>query len=91
MSVAQYLLKKDQLKYFSPFEKDFKMRLFHPANILIVSRDLWIILLSKIWFFSNSDKHKSKNSKILSILKLCLFFPALVVLEFLAIFSFFPK
>jgi hypothetical protein len=48
MSVAQYLLEKDQLKYFSPFEKDFKMRLFHPANILIVSRDLWIILLSKI-------------------------------------------
>ncbi len=37
------------------------MRLFHPANSLVVNRNLWLILLSKIWFFLNLVKHTSKR------------------------------
>ncbi len=36
------------------------MRHFHPVNSLVVSRNLQLILLSKIWFFLNLAKHATK-------------------------------
>ncbi len=39
------------------------IRLFHPVNSLVVSRNLWLILFSKILLFFNLFKHTSKNSK----------------------------
>ncbi len=40
------------------------MRLFHPVNSLVVSRNLWLILLSKIWLFKFSPRYIKNNSKI---------------------------
>jgi hypothetical protein len=59
------------------------MRLFHLVNSLVVSRNLWLILLSKFWLFLNLVKNTSKNSKdfksaLISSL-------ALVAVEFIAI------
>ncbi len=45
-------------------------RLFYPVNSLVVSRNLWLILWSKIWLFLNLVKHASK---ILMIPNLCFF------------------
>ncbi len=50
------------------------MRLFCPLNSLVVIRNLWLILWSKIWSFSNLVKQIFKNSEILRIPNLCLFF-----------------
>jgi hypothetical protein len=47
------------------------MRLFHPENSLVVTRNLWLILLGKILLFSNVHQ---KISKILRIPNPCLFF-----------------
>ncbi len=66
------------------------MRIFHALNSLVISRYLWLILLSKTLLLSNLVK--PKNSKILNIPKMCLIFSlALVVVEFLAILWFFKK
>jgi hypothetical protein len=51
------------------------MRNFHPVSSLVVTRNLQLILLSKIWLFSKLVKHTSKISKLLRIQKLCFFFP----------------
>jgi hypothetical protein len=59
---------------------------FHPVNSLVVSRNLWLILLNKIGLFLNLLKHtsifkyNSKDSKSVLI-----FPPALVVVELLAV------
>ncbi len=50
------------------------IRLFQPLNSLVVTRNLWLILWSKIWKFSNSVKHSSKICKISKIWNMCLFF-----------------
>ncbi len=69
-----------------------KMRLFYQVNNLVISRILWLILLSKTWLFSISSNIRQKIPKILGILNLCLFFSlALVVVEFIAILWFFTK
>jgi len=66
------------------------MRLFRTLNSLVVSRNLWLILLSKIWlFFKFSQTHIKKNSRDS---KSAHIFPlALVVGEFLAALWFFTK
>ncbi len=67
------------------------MRLFHPLNSLVVTRNLCQISLSRIWYFSNLVKHTSKNSKMARIPNLCIFFLASVVAELLASLWFFTK
>jgi hypothetical protein len=47
------------------------VRLCHPLNSLVVTRNLWLILLSQIWYCSNIHQ---KISKILRIPNRCLFF-----------------
>jgi hypothetical protein len=37
------------------------MRIFHPLTSLAVARNLWLILLIKIWLFLNLVKHTTKN------------------------------
>ncbi len=70
------------------------MRLFHPVNSFIVSRNLCLVLLSKIWLFLNLVKctekelYNSVDSKSVLI-----FTPALVTVDFffLLISWFFTK
>jgi hypothetical protein len=68
------------------------MRLFHPVNRLFVTRNLWLVLLIKIWLFLKLVKHASKSfynskySKYMFILPL-----ALVVAELLVLLWFFTK
>ncbi len=50
------------------------MMIFCPVYSLVVSRNLWLILLSKILLFLNLVKCTSKIYKILRIPNLCLFF-----------------
>ncbi len=45
----------------------FTMRLFHPVNSWVVSRNLWLILVNKIWLFLNLVKHTSKNQGIANL------------------------
>ncbi len=52
----------------------------------IASKILWLILLSKIWFFLNLVKHTFKNSKLVLICSL-----AWVVVKFWTILQFFTK
>ncbi len=62
------------------------MRLLHPINSVVVSRNLWLILKSKIWLILNLVKHTWKNfynSKSVLIFSLAL------LVEFLAILWFF--
>ncbi len=47
--------------------------MFHPLNSLVVSRNLWQILLGKIWLYLNLVKHSAKFYKSLRIQNLCLF------------------
>jgi hypothetical protein len=62
------------------------MRLFHPVNSLVVSRNLWLILLGKIWLFLNLVKYTTKNYLNLKDSKsVLIFYVALVVVEFSAI------
>ncbi len=49
------------------------MRIFHPINRLVFSRNLWLILLSKIWLLLNLAK-PAKISKILRNPNFSLFF-----------------
>jgi hypothetical protein len=65
------------------------MRLFHPVQSLVVSRNLWLILLSKIGLFLNLVKRTSKNDK--DSKSVLIFSLALVVVESLVILSFFTK
>ncbi len=75
---ARVLFKMTSLKDATIFKANFVacslMRIFHPVNSLVVSWNLWLILLRKIWLFLNLVKHTSKISKILRIPNLCLFF-----------------
>ena len=50
------------------------MRIFHPVNSLVVSRNLWLLLLIKILLFLNLVQDTLKIYKILRISNLCLFF-----------------
>ncbi len=64
------------------------MRMFHPVNSLIVTRNCWLILLIKISLFLNLSKHTSKNYR----LQICDFFPpASVLVELLAILWLFTR
>ncbi len=57
---------------------------------LVVSRNLWLILFSKIWLFLNLVKHTSKNLCKSNDSKSALIFSvALVVVDFLSIFVMF--
>ncbi len=49
------------------------MRLFHTVNSLVVSKNLWLILLSKISLLLNLVKHTLKILKILRSPNLCFF------------------
>jgi hypothetical protein len=59
------------------------MRHFHPVNRLVVERNLWLILLTKILLYPNLVKHSSKNSK--DSKSVLIFYLPLVVVELLAI------
>jgi hypothetical protein len=60
-----------------------------PINSLVVSRDLWLIVLSQIKSLLNVVKHSSKNFLTSKDSKSVLIFSlALVVVEFLAILGF---
>ncbi len=50
---------------------NYYMRLFNTVKSLVVSRNLWLILLSKIWLVLDVVKYTLKNSKILRIPNLC--------------------
>ncbi len=68
------------------------MRLFRPLNSLVVSRNLWLILLHKIWYFSSLVKYISKNFYNSTDFKSVLIFSlALVVAELLTILWLFAK
>ncbi len=68
------------------------MRLFHPLNSLVVTRNLRLILLSKILSFSNLVKHTSKTFQNSKDSKYALIFSLTsVVAAFLAILRFFDK
>ncbi len=43
------------------YELELSIKLFHPVNSLVVSRNLWLILLSKICLFLDLAKNASKN------------------------------
>ncbi len=43
------------------------MMLFYQVNILAVSKNLWLLLSSKIWLFLNLVKHTSENYSIIGI------------------------
>ncbi len=46
---------------FKYFRVNFRVNgMFHPAISLVVTRNLWVILLRKIWLFQNLVKHGSK-------------------------------
>ncbi len=65
------------------------MRLSHPVYSLVVSRNLWLILLSKILLFLNLVKHTSNNSNVSK--SVLIFSLAYLISEFLAILGFFTK
>jgi hypothetical protein len=50
------------------------MTIFHPLNSLFVSRNLWLILLSKILLLLNVVNNASKSSTTQRIPNLRLFF-----------------
>jgi hypothetical protein len=58
--------------------------MFHPLSSLLVTRNLWLILFSKIGLLLNFVKHATKNSKLIFSL-------ALGVVEFLAILCLFHQ
>jgi hypothetical protein len=68
------------------------MGTFHTVNSLVVSRNLWLILLRKILLFFNLVKHFSKYLITLEYSKSSLIFSlALVVVELLVILEFFTR
>jgi hypothetical protein len=60
----------------------FTMKLFHPVNSLVASRNLWLILLSKIRLFLYLVKH---TSNILGF-QICAYFSLGLVLVTLLAF-----
>jgi len=73
------------------FSKIKSMRIFQPLNRLVISRNMLLILLSKIEFILNLVKHASDFFKFYG-LQICAYFSlALVVVELLAILWFFAK
>ncbi len=68
------------------------MRLFHPLNSSVVARNLWLILFSQSWWFSNLVKPTSKmfsNSKDSKYGLIC--YVASVVAELWEFLWFFTK
>jgi hypothetical protein len=66
-----------------------KIRNFYPVNSLVVTRNLWQILLSKICLFSNSAQLSIKKFKNSKFTQICgYFFDLVVVVELLLIFRF---
>ncbi len=59
--------------------------MFHPPNSLVVTRNQWLILVSKIRMFLNLVKHTSIFSKILKISFALIFSSLLEVAELLTI------
>ncbi len=50
------------------------MRLFYPVNSLVVSRNLWPILLSKIWLFFKFSQTYIKKFLKLREFQICIYF-----------------
>ncbi len=68
-----------------------QMRLFHPVNSLSVSRNLWLILVSKIWLFLYLVKNTSKKFQNYKDSISVLYSLALAIVELLAILWFFQN
>ena len=67
------------------------MRFFYPVKSLVVSRNLWLILLNKILLILNLVKHTSKIYNYKDFKSVQIVSVALVAVEFLAILWFFTK
>ncbi len=67
------------------------MRFFRPLNSSVVARNLWLILLSKIWLLSNFSKHSQFFLKVEGF-QIPLFVSLVkVVVELLDVLWFFEK
>jgi hypothetical protein len=64
LSVMTHNITTIFLMIYSTNTLGITMRFFHPLNNLVVTRNVWLILLSKMSYSSNLVEHVAKNKKL---------------------------